>query len=426
LRDGAVDWIAELQGRERERTGIGSLKVGHNKVFGYYIEVTKPNVDRVPDDYERRQTLANAERYVTPELKEWESKVVSAEERIESLELRLFREVREAAAARVGAIQDAARRLAVVDALAGLARVADRRGYVRPAVDHDYRIQIEAGRHPVVETMMPAERFVPNDIRIDAEERMIILTGPNMAGKSTILRQVGLIVLMAQMGSFVPADAAEIGVVDRIFTRVGASDMLAQGQSTFMVEMTETAAILNGATDRSLVLLDEIGRGTSTYDGVSIAWAVTEYIHERIGAKTIFATHYHELTQTADLLPAVSAYNVAVKEAGGDIVFLRRLERGGTDRSYGVHVARLAGVPTPVIERAREILRDLEGGRGGTGPGLGRSGHLPESVDRSQLSLFGAGDHAVLKRLRSASPEEITPLEAHALLVELKRAVEEK
>jgi DNA mismatch repair protein MutS len=423
VRDGAVEWIAQLQGRERARTGIPSLKVGYNKVFGYYIEVTKPNVDRVPDDYQRKQTLTNAERYVTPELKEWEAKVLSADERVAELEQALFRDVRDAVAREVQRLQDLAGRLALIDVFSALAHVAGRNGYVRPRVDAEDRIEIRGGRHPVVERMMPPEQFVPNDIRLDGEERVIILTGPNMAGKSTILRQVGLITLMAQMGSFVPADAAEIGVVDRIFTRVGASDNLAQGQSTFMVEMIETAAILNGATERSLVLLDEIGRGTSTYDGVSIAWAVTEHLHDRIGAKTIFATHYHELTQIADLLPGAAAWNVAVKEVGEQIVFLRRLERGGADRSYGVQVARLAGLPRGVIERAREVLRDLEGDDRGRG-GLGRRGRLPDSADRWQLSLFEAVPSPVLERLRSIDPERMTPVEALVLLAELKREVD--
>jgi len=425
IRDGAVGWIAELQGRERVRTGIGSLKVGYNRVFGYYIEVTKPNLSKVPDDYERRQTLTSAERFVTPELKEWESKVLSAEERIADLEGSLYREVREAVAGQVKRVQDLAARVALVDVFSALAEAAERNGYVRPHVDREDRIEIRGGRHPVVELMMPREQFVPNDIRIDREERVIILTGPNMSGKSTILRQVGLITLLAQMGSLVPADEAKIGVADRIFTRVGASDSLAQGQSTFMVEMIETAAILSGATGRSLVLLDEIGRGTSTYDGVSIAWAVTEHIHERLGAKTIFATHYHELTQLADLLPAAAAYNVAVKEVGDDIVFLRRLEPGGADRSYGVQVARLAGLPREVIDRARQILRDLEGGDVGSRPGIGRRGRLPDSAERSQLSLFQPPESLVLDRLRSLEPEAITPLEALALLAELKRQVED-
>ncbi len=422
IRDGAVDWIAELQGTERELTGIASLKVGYNRVFGYYIEVSKANLAKVPETYQRRQTLANAERYITPELKEWESKVLSAEEQIGELEQELFREVRESIAAQLGRLQDLANRVALVDVFSALAYIAERNDYTRPQVDSEDRLAIHGGRHPVVECMMPREQFVPNDARLDREERVIILTGPNMAGKSTILRQVGLIALMAQMGSFVPADAAEIGIVDRIFTRVGASDSLAQGHSTFMVEMIETAAILNGATDRSLVLLDEIGRGTSTYDGVSIAWAVTEHIHEHIGAKTVFATHYHELTQIADLLPAAAAYNVAVKEVGDDIVFLRRLEPGGADRSYGVQVARLAGLPAEVIQRARQILHDLEGVDGVTSP-VGRRGRLPDSIDRTQLSLFELPESPVVTRLRSIDTESLTPLEALVLLAELKSEI---
>jgi DNA mismatch repair protein MutS len=420
LRDGAVRWIADMQVRERERTGISSLKVGYNRVFGYYVEVSKANQDKVPDDYQRRQTLTNAERYVTPELKEWESKVLSAEERIGECEETLFREVRDGVGERVDRLQELAGRLALIDVLSALAHIAERNDYVCPQVDAEDRIAIRAGRHPVVESMMPREQFVPNDVRLARDERVVILTGPNMAGKSTILRQVGLIALMAQMGSFVPAESAEIGVVDRIFTRVGASDSLAQGHSTFMVEMIETSAILNGATDRSLVLLDEIGRGTSTYDGVSIAWAVTEYIHEQVGAKTIFATHYHELTQIADLLEAAAAWNVAVKEVGDEIVFLRRLERGGADRSYGVQVARLAGLPGEVIGRARQILQDLERSDGPAGP-IGRKGHLPASVDRTQLSLFGRTDSRVERALREMELESMTPLEALAQLAELKK-----
>ncbi len=429
LRDGAVSWIADLQSSERERTKIGSLKVGYNKVFGYYIEVSKANLDKVPEDYQRRQTLTNAERFITPELKEWESKVLSAEERIGELEGALFREVRERVAAEVDRLQELASRIARIDVFSALAHVADRNAYVRPQVDDDDRIDIRAGRHPVVEQMMPRERFVPNDVRLDRSERLIILTGPNMAGKSTILRQVGLITLLAQIGSFVPADAATIGVTDRIFTRVGASDNIALGHSTFMVEMIETAAILNGATERSLVLLDEIGRGTSTYDGVSIAWAVSEYVHERIGAKTIFATHYHELTQICDLLPTAAAWNVAVKEVGDEIVFLRRLEPGGADRSYGVQVARLAGLPREVIARARQILLDLEGVERESAPdpgAVGRRGRLPDSANREQLSLFRAAPESpALQRLRSLKPEEMTPLEALNALAELRDLLED-
>lgn len=424
VRDGAVRWIADLQVRERERTGISSLKVGYNRVFGYYVEISKANQAKVPDDYQRRQTLTNAERYVTPELKEWESKVLSAEERIAESEEALYREVREGVAERVDRLQELAGRLAMVDVLSALAHVAERNGYVCPRVDAGDWITIRAGRHPVVESMMPREQFVPNDVHLDRDERVVILTGPNMAGKSTILRQVGLITLMAQMGSFVPANSAEIGVVDRIFTRVGASDSLAEGHSTFMVEMIETSAILNGATERSLVLLDEIGRGTSTYDGVSIAWAVTEYIHERIGAKAIFATHYHELTQLADLLEAAAAWNVAVKEVGDEIVFLRRLERGGVDRSYGVQVARLAGLPAEVIARARQILLDLERADGSAGP-IGRKGHLAESMDRGQLSLFGRSDSRAERALRETELDSMTPLEALVKLAELKKLLGE-
>jgi DNA mismatch repair protein MutS len=425
-RDGAVDFIARLQQREREATGIGSLKVGFNKVFGYYLEVTKANLDRVPETWTRKQTLANAERYFTLELKEWEEKVFGAEDRIARLEAELFGRVRDRVGADVGRIQAAAHHVAVLDVLANLADVAERRRYTRPDVHTGFDLEITAGRHPVVETMMPREEFIPNDLRLESGEGapgfIVVLTGPNMAGKSTILRQVGLIQLMAQVGSFVPADAARLPVSDRVFTRVGASDNLARGQSTFMVEMHETAAILHGATDRSLVLLDEIGRGTSTYDGVSIAWAVTEHLHERIGCKTIFATHYHELTQLGDLLPGVRNLNVSVRESGEDIVFLRRLEEGGADRSYGIQVARLAGAPAEVLARARELLAELEGTHSGGGEGLGRHGaHRPASEPApDQLSIFSV-EPPVVARLRSLHVEELTPLEALNLLADLRR-----
>ncbi|MDT8436711.1 MAG: DNA mismatch repair protein MutS [Gemmatimonadota bacterium] len=415
VRDGAVDWIARLQAAERKNTGIENLKVGFNRVFGYYIEVTRSQLGRVPDRFERRQTLANAERFVTPELKEWEAKVVEAEAGIAEREAALFRELRERLAAEVGRVQEAAERVAELDVHCALADVAARGGYVRPEVVEESCLEIRAGRHPVVETRVPAGEFVPNDVVLEDESRIMILTGPNMAGKSTVLRQVGLIVLMAQAGSFVPAGRARIGICDRVFTRVGASDSLARGQSTFMVEMTETAAILNGATDRSLVLLDEIGRGTSTYDGVAIAWAVTEDLADRVGARTIFATHYHELVELADVKPGVGAWNVAVRETDDGIVFLRRLEPGGCDRSYGVHVARLAGVPAAVVARAGEILAELEGGEAG---GTRLAGLADRS--RDQLTLFDARESRLADRLEGIDPDRLTPLEALVLLHELK------
>ena len=420
IRDGARDFIARLQARERERTGISSVKVGFNKVFGYYLEVTKANLDKVPDDYVRKQTLANGERYFTPELKEWEEKVFSAEDEITRLETELFGAVRDTVAATVDRIQEAGSRIAALDVLASLAEVAVRRGYVRPEVHTGFDLVIRGGRHPVVETMMPREDFIPNDIALVEDSRIVVLTGPNMAGKSTVLRQVGLIQLLAQIGSLVPADAARLPVTDRIFTRVGASDNLARGQSTFMVEMSETAAIMHGATERSLVLLDEIGRGTSTYDGVSIAWAVTEHVHESLGAKTIFATHYHELTQLGDLLARVKNMNVSVREVGERIVFLRRLVEGGADRSYGIHVARLAGLPESVVERARELLAELEGTHSGGGEGLGRHGrHRPPSeAPPDQLSMFQV-EHPLVRRVRSIDPDDMTPKEALAILYEM-------
>ncbi|MEX2584147.1 MAG: DNA mismatch repair protein MutS [Gemmatimonadota bacterium] len=417
VRDGAVDWIAQLQVRERERTGITSLKVGFNKVFGYYLEVTRSNLDRVPEDFQRRQTLANAERYVTPELKEWEEKVLGAEERLLTLEARLFEEVRRKAASFTERLQRLAEHVAAIDVLASFAELAVRSEYVKPAVDDGYEVEIRGGRHPVVETMMPREEFIPNDIVLGETARIVILTGPNMAGKSTVLRQIGLIVLLAQVGSFVPARAARIGIADRIFTRVGASDNLVRGRSTFMVEMTETAAILNGASDRSLVLLDEIGRGTSTWDGLSVATAVTEYLHDRLRAKTVFATHYHELTELAKRLDGVANYSVAVKEEGESIVFLRSLVKGGADRSYGVEVARLAGLPPEVTKRARELLAELE--REGGARSRSRPRSPSSDVDPSQLGLFPARPHPLLARLGELEVERMTPLEALNMLAEL-------
>ncbi len=423
VRDGARDFIAALQARERERTGVASLKVGFNKVFGYYLEVTKANLDRVPDDYVRKQTLTNAERYFTPELKEWEEKVFGAEDRIAKVEPELFAEVRTRLGEAVTRLQDTAARVAALDVVSTLADVAVRRRYVRPEVHTGFELEVRGSRHPVVETMMPEEEFIPNDLRLEESGWIVVLTGPNMAGKSTVLRQVGLVQLLAQIGSFVPADQARVPVADRIFTRVGASDNLARGQSTFMVEMSETAAIVHGATQRSLVLLDEIGRGTSTYDGVSIAWSVTEHLHEEIGAKTIFATHYHELTQLGDLLPGVKNMNVSVREVGDDIVFLRRLADGGADRSYGIQVARLAGLPDDVVARARELLSELEGTHSGGGEGLGRHGaHRPRSEPPpDQLSIFQV-EHPLVKRLRGLDPDQLSPKEALDLLYELRQS----
>jgi DNA mismatch repair protein MutS len=425
LRDGAQDYIARLQVRERERTGIPSLKVGFNRVFGYYLEITRANMERVPADYERKQTLANAERYVTPELKEWESKALDAEDRILTLEQRIFSDIRRELATHLQRLQATAERVAMVDVLAAFAALAERSSYVRPELHSGYALEIRESRHPVVERMMPREEFIPNDIVLDEDRRIMILTGPNMAGKSTLLRQVGLIQLLAQVGSFVPAKKARLPVCDRIFTRVGASDNLVRGQSTFMVEMHETAAILHGATEASLVLLDEIGRGTATYDGVSIAWAVTEHLHERTRAKTIFATHYHELTQLADLLAALVNFNVAVREVGDDIVFLHHLQPGGADRSYGIEVGRLAGLPATVVARAREILRELEGAHSGGGEGLGRFGSGAQAPAREQLSLFAPAEHPAVDRLRRTDVNALTPLQALNLLAELKSEIGE-
>jgi DNA mismatch repair protein MutS len=425
IRDGARDFIASLQTRERERTGVSSLKVGFNKVFGYYLEVTKANVARVPDDYVRKQTLTNAERYFTPELKEWEEKVFGAEDRIGRLEAELFVEVRARVGAEISRLQETGARLAQLDVLTTFAEVATRNGYVRPEVHTGFELEIAGSRHPVVETMMPREDFIPNDLRLDEDGWIVVLTGPNMAGKSTVLRQVGLIQLLAQIGSFVPADSAKLPVTDRIFTRVGASDNLARGQSTFMVEMSETAAIVHGATDRSLVLLDEIGRGTSTYDGVSIAWSVTEFLHEELGSKTIFATHYHELTQLGDLLLGVKNMNVSVREVGSEIVFLRTLIDGGADRSYGIQVARLAGLPDTILARARELLAELEGTHTSGGEGLGRHGaHRPASeAPPAQISMFQV-EHPLVARLRGLDPDDLTPRDALELLYELRKAAQ--
>ncbi|HOZ21792.1 MAG TPA: DNA mismatch repair protein MutS [bacterium] len=420
------DWIARLQQQERDRTGITSLKVNYNRVFGYFIEVTNPNISRVPPYYIRKQTLVNAERFITPELKEYEEKVLGAEEKIVDLEYELFDQLRRRILTDTVVLQENARIIARIDCLSCLAQAAVDYGYVRPVMNEGEELNIREGRHPVIERLLPAgESFVVNDTRmVTSREQLLIVTGPNMAGKSTFLRQVGLIVIMAQMGSFVPAASAEIGLVDRVFTRVGASDNLAAGESTFLTEMVETANILNNATPRSLILLDEIGRGTSTFDGLSIAWSVAEFIHEtpRIAAKTIFATHYHELTELELVLPRVRNYNVAVKEWGDRIVFLRKIVPGGCDHSYGIHVAQLAGLPRPVILRAREILANLESGS--LDPDKGpRLAHHRVETERpvEQLNLFAELEKSLREELKKLDPNQLTPLEALNKLEELRQ-----
>lgn len=415
LRDGGKRVMTEVQARERQRTGIGSLKVGYNKVFGYYLEITKAHRNAVPADYERRQTLTNAERYVTPELKELEARILGAEERALAREREMVHMLYTAVESRIERVQATARMVAQLDCFAALAETAVRERYVRPAMTERLELVLDGSRHPVVERMLPPGKFIPNDIRLDEAGRVVLLTGPNMAGKSTVLRQAGLAVILAQLGSFVPATKATLGVVDRVFTRVGASDNLGRGHSTFMVEMSETSAILHNATARSLVLLDEIGRGTATYDGVAIAWAVTEYLHDRIGCKTIFATHYHELTQLTEELQHARNANVAVEEADDDIVFLYRLRPGGADRSYGIHVGRLAGLPVETVKRAWEILALLESGHhvAGAAP--------PSPPDARQLPLFPRDAHPVLRELLALDPESMTPIEALGRLAELRR-----
>jgi len=361
IAKGGKEWIANFQAAEIDRTGINSLKVGFNRVFGYYIEITNAHTAKIPTDYQRKQTLKNAERYITPELKEYEEKVLTAEEKIFKREYELFVALRDRVAGQTARLLQTGEVMATLDALASLAELAVSRQYCRPELCDDSILNIEAARHPVLDQSLPPGTFVPNDVNLKPEEGMLwLITGPNMAGKSTYIRQVALLTLMAHMGSFVPARQARIGIADRIFTRVGASDELSRGRSTFMVEMTEAANILNNATDRSLVILDEIGRGTSTYDGVSLAWAITEYLHDQVGCRTLFATHYHELAQLAGKLPGLRNYNVLVQECEGRVVFLHQIATGSADKSYGIHVARLAGVPEEVLERANEVLADLE------------------------------------------------------------------
>jgi DNA mismatch repair protein MutS len=416
-RDGK-GWIARLEATERERTGIASLKVGFNKVFGYYLEVSRTNLPRVPADYIRKQTLTNGERFITEGLKEQEARVLGAEETRVRLEQEIFARIVAQVAEQSGRLKQTASLLAELDALAGLAQTAAEYGYVRPKVNLSERIDIKGGRHPVVERLV-RESFTPNDVRLDdSTAQQLIITGPNMAGKSTLLRQTALIVLMAQAGSFVPAEEAEIGLVDRIFTRVGAMDSLARGQSTFMVEMTETASILAGLTERSLVLLDEVGRGTSTFDGLAIAWAVAEYLNawRGRGVKTLFATHYHEMTRLAERRPKVRNFNVAAREVGGRLQFIYKLLPGAANRSYGVQVARLAGLPRAVTARAAELLAAIEAGE------LDKAADSAAAVSgERQLALFRERGAGVLERLKAVDPLNLTPLDALSLLHELKQ-----
>ena len=418
ILSGGKGVIAEVEAREKEKTGIKSLKVGYNKVFGYYIEVSKSYYDLVPETYIRKQTLANCERFITQELKDLEHTVLTANDRVTALEYDLFTALRQQLGEQMGRIQAAAGAVGELDALCSFAAAAAKNDYCRPVIDESGVIEIHDGRHPVVEKMLKNSLFVPNDTYMgEKEDRLAIITGPNMAGKSTYMRQAALITLMAQIGSFVPARAARIGIVDRIFTRIGASDDLGAGQSTFMVEMTEVSDILRHATSRSLLILDEIGRGTSTFDGMSIAQAVLEYCGRKLGAKTLFATHYHELTELEGRLPGAKNYNIAIKSRGDDIVFLRKIVPGGADRSYGIEVAKLAGLPDAVVKKARAILKDLEGQSGKMPP-------LLAAPREEQVSLAALGEAEVIDRLRRTQPDTLTPIEAMGLLYELKQKLQ--
>jgi DNA mismatch repair protein MutS len=417
----ARQYLASLEKQEREKTGIKSLKVGYNRVFGYYIEVSQANLSQVPDTYIRKQTLVNGERFFNPELKEYESVILNAKDRIYELENEIFRRICQQAASYGESLLALADTLAQIDVFSSLAEAASRYNYIRPELTDGDEIIIKQGRHPVVETSLRQGEFIPNDITLsNNDSQLIILTGPNMAGKSTYLKQVAVIVLMAQIGSYVPAEKAVIGLVDRIFTRIGAREDLASGQSTFMVEMVETANILNNATPKSLLILDEIGRGTSTYDGMAIARAVVEYIHnyKGLGAKTLFATHYHELVQLADYLPRVRNFNVAVTEEAGNVIFLHRIIPGGVDKSYGIHVAKLAGMPKPVIHRADEVLEELESNGGASSSKPAKKQHREEAVP--QLSLFGQKPE-VVEELEKLDINSLTPLEALNKLYELQK-----
>ena len=434
------DWLAKLEEEEREKSGIKSMKIKYNKVFGYYLEVTNSYKDMVPDYYTRKQTLANAERYITPELKELEDTILGAEDKLYALEYELYSTVRDTIAGEVERIQRTAKAVAALDVFTSLALVAERNNFVRPKINEKGIIDIKDGRHPVVEKMIPNDMFISNDTYLDdKEQRISIITGPNMAGKSTYMRQAALIVLMAQIGSFVPATEANIGLVDRIFTRVGASDDLASGQSTFMVEMTEVANILRNATGKSLLILDEIGRGTSTFDGLSIAWAVVEYISDShlLGAKTLFATHYHELTELEGKIENVNNYCIAVKEKGDDIVFLRKIVKGGADKSYGIQVAKLAGVPDIVIDRAKEIVEELSEEDITTRVSeISVRKHEPKSktktkkydeVDIAQMSLFDTvKDDDVLEELKHIDVTNLTPIDALNVVYRLQNKLKNR
>ena len=439
IRNGSINgkkWIAQLQESERRRTSISSLKVGFNRVFGYYIEISKANLDAVPSNYLRKQTLVNGERFITPELKDMEAKILGSEERCGELEYELFVELRRAVAARCADIQKASQALAALDVFVALAKVAAEQVYCRPVVRDNADMLIKEGRHPVVERMDPNEPFVPNDLELKAGERQVLLiTGPNMAGKSTYLRQNALIAIMAQIGSFVPATYAEIGIVDKFYTRVGASDRLARAQSTFLVEMIEVANILNNATDKSFVLLDEVGRGTSTFDGISIAWAVAEYLHETLdrAARTLFASHYHELTEMPLLFPRIKNLHIKVKEWNDRIIFLRKIDEGSCDHSYGIQVARLAGVPRQVILRAKEILANLENmeltpdhkpvlARHREDKNAQRSAQQTDMFnDAVQLNLMDSLNAEIIQQLQDLDLNSITPIDALNLLAELKK-----
>ncbi len=429
LASSGKGWIADMQTKERERTGISSLKVGFNNVFGYYIEITNTHKDKVPNDYIRKQTLTGAERYITPDLKEYEEKIVHAEEKILALESRLFNELRVEIASHAESIQQNARAIASLDCLLSLATIAHEYDYVRPEVIDSTALEIKEGRHPVIERLLPpGEKYAPNDVRLDtSNEQVLVITGPNMSGKSSFLRQTGLIVLLAQIGSFVPAAKAVVGVVDKIYTRVGASDNITAGESTFLVEMHEAAHIINTATQRSLILLDEVGRGTSTFDGISIAWALTEYLHNRIGARTLFATHYHELNELADLLPRVRNYKVDVREYGDKVVFLHKVTPGSADHSFGIHVAKMAGLPDEVTERAKHLLKGLEGSgltlnASGTNATTHAKGRVSPEV---QMTLFEMKDDALRSALKKLELDKMTPLDAMKTLAELQKKTNE-